>query len=91
MFPLHGQHSKFSVTKTGQSQISDHDEPHRFASAVPIKDDIGPDSIPRSCAYVPLGTPGDVTVDGVDPAHASSSRARSRRGHAAGRPVGAYD
>jgi hypothetical protein len=37
------------------------------------------------------GRQGHVPVDGVDPAHPSASRARSRRGHAAGRPVDAYD
>ena len=40
--------------------------------------------------YVPIGNSEMrwSTVSTDDPAHATSSRARSRRGHAAGRPVG---
>jgi hypothetical protein len=63
--------------------------PNRIGShpPYPSKGDGGHDTIRVHVRSVRPGSPGDVTDGGAAPAHPSSSRARSRRGNAAGRPA----
>ena len=79
-----------SVTLTITSHHTLVITPNRTGShpPYPSKDDGGHDTIRAHVRSVRPGRPGDVTVGGAAPVHPSSSRARSRRGHAAGRPVG---
>jgi hypothetical protein len=80
--------SNLTVTKT-----SDHTlviTPNRTGSPPPYpsRGDGGHDTIRGHVHSVRPGSPGDVTVGGAAPVHPSSSGTRSRRGNAAGRPVG---
>jgi hypothetical protein len=67
--------------------------PNRIGSRPPrsSEDDGGHETSRVHVHSFRSGTPGDVNVGGAAPVHPSSSRVRSRRGHAAGRPVDAYD
>jgi hypothetical protein len=78
---------------TSVTRISNHTlviTPNRIGSRPPYpsRDDGGHDTIRAHVHSFRPGTPGDVTVGGAAPVHPSSSLARSRRGLAAGRPVG---
>jgi hypothetical protein len=88
--------SKLTGTNHRQSQISDCTDRTGSGPPYPSESDGGHDTVGvgvHSTAYVPLGNSGGSArpvagsaVSNADPAHAPSSR--SRRGHAAGRPVG---
>jgi hypothetical protein len=83
----------FRSSSSSVTKASDHtlvSAPHRIGShpPYPSKDDGGHDTIRAHVRSVRPGRPGDVTVGGAAPVHPSPSRARSRRGHAAGRPAG---
>jgi hypothetical protein len=80
--------SNSSVAKTSSHRLVI--TPNRIGSRPPYpsKGNGGHDTIRVHVHSFRSGTPGDVTVGGAAPVHPSSSRARSRRRHAAGRIAG---